>query len=143
VTVNPGSNTLGLLAGLGAGRFANPLTIQTAEPGQVVRVADFNHDGVPDVAVLGNDVVSVYLGNSKGGFYLPSSYNGGLYPAPVTYNAGLDPTGLTVADLGHDGNPDLLIGNAYGDVLILAGRGDGTFRPLLDAGNSVALAVAT
>ena len=123
VTANPGSNTLGLLVGLGGGRFANPVNLLTAEPAQVVRVADFNHDGIPDIAVLGNDSVSVYLGNGQGGF-----------SAPVVYNAGLDPTGLTVADLGHDGNLDLLIGNAYGDVLVLAGQGDGTFRPLLDLG---------
>ena len=123
VTVNPGSNTLGLLVGLGGGRFANPVSLLTAEPAQVVRVADFNHDGIPDIAVLGNDSVSVYLGNGQGGF-----------SAPIVYNAGLDPTGLTVADLGNDGNLDLLIGNAYGDVLILVGQGDGTFRPLLDLG---------
>jgi hypothetical protein len=131
LTVNPASNTLGLLAGLGAGRFANPLTIPTRQPAQVVRVADFNGDGLPDLAVLGKDTVSIELGDGKGGF-----------SAPFTYNAGLDPTGLTVADLGHDGNLDLLIGNAYGDVLTLAGNGDGTFRPLLDRGNAVALAVA-
>ena len=47
-----------------------------------------------------------------------------------------------MADLGNDGNLDLLIGNAYGDVLTLVGQGDGTFRPLLNLGNSVALAVA-
>ena len=68
LTINPGSNTLGLLAGLGAGRFANPVSIQTAEPAQVVRVADFNHDGIPDIAVLTADAVDVYLGNGKGGF---------------------------------------------------------------------------
>ena len=45
LTVNPGSNTLGLLAGLGGGRFANPVAIPTAEPAQVVCVADFNHTG--------------------------------------------------------------------------------------------------
>ena len=49
LTVNPGSNTLGLLVGLGDGRFANPVAIPTAEPAQVVCVADFNHDGIPDL----------------------------------------------------------------------------------------------
>ena len=68
MTINPGSNTLGLLAGLGAGRFANPVTIQTASPPQVVRVADFNDDGIPDLAVLTADSVGVYLGNGQGGF---------------------------------------------------------------------------
>ena len=132
VTINPGSNTLDILDGLGGGRFANPVDIPTAEPAQVVRVADFNHDGIPDVAVLGNDTVSIYLGNGQGGFL----------PHPFTINAGLDPTGLTVAYLnGPENPPDLLIGNEYGDVLVLAGQGNGTFRPLTAAGN-VALAVA-
>ena len=131
LTVNTGSNTLGLLAGLGGGRFANPVDIPMAEPAQVVRVADFNHDGIPDVAVLGNDTVSIYLGNGRGGFL----------PHPFTISAGLDPTGLTVADVNHDGKLDLLVGNPFGDVLVLAGQGDGTFRPLLDIGRSIALAV--
>ena len=60
---------------------------------------------------------------------------------PVSYNAGPDPSGSSVANLGN-GQFDLLVGNAYGDVLILAGQGDGTFRPSLDSGRSVALAVA-
>ena len=38
VTINPGSNTLDVLVGLGGGRFANPVTIQTASPAQVVRM---------------------------------------------------------------------------------------------------------
>ena len=88
LTVNTGSNTLGLLAGLGAGRFANPVDIPTAEPAQVVRVADFKPHGIPDIAVLGTDTVSIYLGERQGGFC-----------PPLTINAGLDPTGLTVADL--------------------------------------------
>ena len=132
LTVNPGSNTLGLLVGLGSGRFANPVKILTAGPAQVVRAAYFNHDGISDVAVLEKDTVSIYLGNGQGGFL----------PHPFTISAGLDPTGLTVADVNGDGHPDLLIGNAYGDVLVLAGQGNGTFRPFLDIGHSVALAVA-
>ena len=52
--------------------------------------------------------MSVYLGNGQGGF-----------SAPTSYNAGPDPTGLTVADLENDGNLDLLVGNAFGDVLVL------------------------
>ena len=75
--------------------------------------------------------MSIYLGNGHGGF-----------SKPVTYDAGLEPTGLTVADINGDGIPDLLIGNAYGDLLILQGNGDGTFRPYREADQSVALAVA-
>src|SRR4029077_19333643 len=48
VTINPGSNTLDVLAGLGGGRFANPVAIPTPHTAQAVRIADFNHDGIPD-----------------------------------------------------------------------------------------------
>ena len=49
---------------------------------------------------------------------------------------------MTIADINGDGIPDLLIGNAYGDLLILQGNGDGTFRPYREANQGVALAVA-
>ncbi len=131
VTINPGSNTLDVLAGLGDDQFANPVTVLTPSPAQVVRVADFTDNGIPDLAVLTTNGVSIYLGNGKGGF-LP----------PVNYDAGVDPTGLTVADLSGDGKLDLLVGDVYGDVLILEGNGDGTFRPFEPVKAAIALAVA-
>jgi hypothetical protein len=131
VTINPGSNTLDVLASLGGGRFANPVTAETGSPGEVVRTADFNGDGISDVAVLTANGVSIYLGNGKGGF-----------APPVTYEAGVNPTGLTVADPLGNGKLDLLVGNAYGDVLILVGNGDGTFRPFEPVKAAIALAVA-
>ena len=131
VTINPGSSTLGVLASLGGGRFANPVALPTASPAQVVRLADLNGDGIPDLAVLDAEGVSIYLGNGKGGF-LP----------PVTYDAGPEASGLTVADVNDDGKLDLLVGNAFGDVLVLLGQGDGTFQPYHDANQSIELAVA-
>jgi len=130
-TINPGSNTLDVLAGLGGGRFANPVTVQTPSPAQVVRIGDFTGNGIDDLAVLTTSGVSIYLGDGKGGF-LP----------PVTYNAGTDPTGLTVADLYGDGRLDLLVGDVEGDVLILVGNGNGTFRPFEPVKAAIALAVA-
>ena len=131
VTINPGSNTLDVLAGLGSGRFANPVTTDTGAPAEVVRTADFTGNGISDLAVLTANGVSIYLGNGKGGF-----------SSPVTYDAGSDPTGLTVADLLGNGHLDLLVGNAFGDVLILVGNGDGTFRPFEPVKADIALAVA-
>src|SRR5262249_36930315 len=43
VTITPGSNTIDLLAGLGGGRFANPVSLQGRSPAGVVRVTDTNH----------------------------------------------------------------------------------------------------
>ncbi len=131
VTINPGSETLDVLVSLGGGRFANPVTLRTANPAQVVRVADFNHDGIPDLAVLTADGVTIYLGNGKGGF-----------ASPVTYTVPSESSGLTVADVNRDGDLDLLVGDAFGDVLVLLGNGNGTFAPYHDANQSVELAVA-
>jgi hypothetical protein len=131
VTINPGSNTLDVLSGLGGGRFANPIMIDTPSPVQIVRMADFTGNGVSDLAVLTAKGVSIYLGDGKGGF-LP----------PVTYKAGTGPTGLTVADLLGNGQLDLLVGNAEGDVLVLVGNGEGTFRPFEPVKSAIALAVA-
>jgi hypothetical protein len=131
IAINPGSHTMDILAGLGGGRFANPVALQTKSLSRVVRTSDFNHDGIPDLAVLSANGLSVYLGNGQGGF-----------TAPVTYDAGPDPTGLTIADVNHDGDPDLLASDSYGDVLVLLGHGDGTFRPYHNADQSIELAVA-
>jgi hypothetical protein len=131
VTINPGSNTLDVLAGLGEGHFANPATLDTASPAHVVRVADFNHDGIPDLALLTANGVSIYMSNGNGGF-LPST----------TYEVPSESDGLTVADVNHDGNPDLLVGDAFGDVLVLLGNSNGTFQPYHEANQSVELAVA-
>ena len=131
MTINPGSNALGVLAGLGGGRFANPVTIDTSSPAQVVRMADFTGNGVDDLAVLTSEGLSIYLGNGQGGF-LP----------PTTYAVPPQADGLTVADLTGNGMLDLLVGNAYGDVLVLMGNGDGTFQSYREANQDILLAVA-
>ena len=131
VATDPGSNTFSLLKGLGAGRFANPVTVPTASPARAIRVADLDGNGVPEGIVLGTNTVSIYRGDGRGDF-LP----------PLTDDAGPDPTGLTVADVNHDGKPDLLVGNMFGDLLVLLGNGDGTFQPYRKADQAVLLAVA-
>ena len=121
-----------MLAGLRAGRFASPVALPTKAPAHVVRVADFNHDGISDLVLLGTrGGVSVLLGNGQGGF-----------KSTKTFSVGPDPTGLTVADINHDGRLDLLVGNRYGDILVRLGNGDGTFQPYYKTDQAVSLAVA-
>jgi hypothetical protein len=131
LAINPGSNTLGLLSGLNDGRFANPVTLLTASPAIAIRVADLEGNGIPDAIVLSAAGVTAYRGNGRGGFL----------PDPFTIAAGADPTGMTVADINHDGKLDLLVSNAHGDLLVLLGNGDGTFQPYYNADQHVALAV--
>jgi hypothetical protein len=131
VTINPGTNTLDVLANLGGGEFANPVAIQTPSAALAIRMGDFTDDGLDDLAVLTADGLSIYLGNGQGGF-LP----------PTTYAVPSEADGLTVVDLLGNGKLDLLVGDAYGDVLVLLGNGDGTFSPYHEANQTVELAVA-
>ena len=48
---------------------------------------------------------------------------------------------MTVADVDNDGKLDLLVGNPFGDVLVLRGNVDGTFQHYHKTDQSVALAV--
>jgi hypothetical protein len=131
IALDPGSNTLSVLRGLGAARFANPVTLSTASPAIAVQAADLEGNGIPDTIVLSASGVTVYRGDGKGGFLTD----------PFTIAAGPEPTGMTVADVNGDGKPDLLVSNAYGDLLVLLGNGDGTFAPYHQSGRNVALAV--
>ena len=130
--INPGTNTLAILDGLGGGDLANARVLPTIAPGSIVRAADLRDDGITDLVVLTSSGLDVYLGDGQGGFSR----------TPEHYDVGPDPTGLTVADVNGDGKLDLLIGNQYGDVLELLGNGDGTFRPFQSADRGIALAVA-
>src|SRR4029079_2668808 len=50
VTLNSGSKTIGVLAGLGQGRFSNPTALYTGDSARVFQLADFNRDAIPDLA---------------------------------------------------------------------------------------------
>ena len=131
VTINPGTNTLAVLDGLGEGSLANARIIDTTTPATAVVAGDFTGDGLVDLAVLGSDGVTIYLPDGRGGFTRGQTI-------PVTPDA----TGLSVVDLYGNGTEDLLVGDTFGDVLILVGNGDGTFENYVKTDRAIALAVA-
>lgn len=94
-------------------------------PSAVV-VADFNGDGVLDLAVANeqDNTVSILLG-------VP----GGTFEPEKSYASGSSPLGLVAADFNGDGKLDLAVMNSCGDctvspntITILLGNGDGTFQ---------------
>ncbi len=136
VTINPGTNTIDVLKVLGDAQLSNPVSatpvpIPDQSPPQFLRMAEFTAGGNLDLAVLTLTGLSIYLGNGQGGFAFNQTY-----PVPSTAD------GLTVADLSGNGRFDVVVGDAYGDVLVLMGNGDGTFQPYRTADQSVLLAVA-
>ena len=81
--------------------------------------ADFNGDGIPDLAVsnTGDATVSVLLG-TVGGF-----------ASQVTYAVGNAPQGIATADLDGNGNVDLVVANSNDATIgALLGNGNGTFQ---------------
>ncbi len=89
-----------------------------------VAIADFNGDGILDMAISNDNdsTVAVYFGNGDGTFQTPTIYPVGDYP----YN-------VVVGDVNNDGIPDLITDNLYTqDISVLLGNGDGTFQPAVD-----------
>ena len=135
VSVQSGANRLSLLTVTSDGLLTDPLLAASYEagvtPSEAV-AAPLTHDGLTDLVVLnrGSDDISIFLNGGKGGLIAASRVD-----------AGNSPTGVAVRDVSGDGNPDLIVSNSAGDLLILAGQGDGTFKPLAHAGQTVSLAV--
>ena len=102
-----------------------------------VAYADFNGDGITDLAVANADdnTISILLGKPEG-----------VFAPQVTYGTGTEPVGIAVADFNGDGNVDLAITNNNCTLLvrsgvvacspttvsILLGNGDGTFLSHVD-----------
>ncbi|MFZ0419023.1 MAG: Ig-like domain repeat protein [Candidatus Sulfotelmatobacter sp.] len=124
--------------GLVASASLNPATLATVfnpawesplaeNSAHFVVSADFNHDGIPDLAVVSRTVsgtVSVFIGIGNGTFQ-----------SPLDYSVGVNPQAIAVADVNGDGEPDLIVTNecadeecAHGSVSVLLGIGDGTFQ---------------
>jgi sugar lactone lactonase YvrE len=102
------------ISGLG---WPNPQSLNSGGNSSSVLVGDFNGDGIPDLAIYNNPVV-VYLGNADG------SYT----EAPVPPAPGPESGPMVIADFNGDGIQDLAVAiYASSDILILLGKGDGTF----------------
>ena len=109
-------------------------------------MADFNHDGFPDIMTASDaygyatdGIFSVFLGQPGGSFQFAGSYAPYPYFLDGPYINGLyvpqNPFPGIVGDFNGDGNPDVALFPYLGSfdvdpaLQILYGNGDGTFTP--------------
>jgi len=93
----------------------------------LVVTEDFNHDGIADFARTsapadGNSAPSVLI-------VMLGQRDGTFLPVASTPSVGFDPKTLAVGDFNHDGNPDLIVGDADGSLIVLLGDGKGNLIP--------------
>jgi len=94
-----------------------PATNQLSLATVITTVYDFNGDGFPDVLMLGDDSLTIYLGNGDGTFT-----EGSIIPLGIYLSA------VVTGDFNGDGKLDLAVTDSGNNtVFILLGNGDGTF----------------
>jgi len=132
--VGVGTNGIYEFLGKGDGTFTSPRVVLTNLSN--FRVADLNHDGLPDIVDssflplgqgLFGSAFSVYLGQPDGSFKLSQTYAPYASSPSVKY---------LLADFNGDGNIDVasfletgFFPNLKTYMQILVGNGDGTFTP--------------
>ena len=117
-----GKNLLVML-GDGTGKFTLASTLTSWAGYSWLAVGDFNGDGKLDIAVAQGQNLGILLGNGDGTFTPFKTYP---FPGPSKeYVAG---DGVLTADFNGDGVLDLLTIDQYGDINVLLGKGDGTFK---------------
>src|SRR5438309_258718 len=118
--LNQADATVGVYFGNGNGSFAHNADYPTVPDSgfpAAMAAADFNNDGILDLAVVnGAATASIYLGKADGSFIFTSSLS-------VPSFAITGP--IAIADFNQDGKPDLLVqseacdrGGCFGAIMI-------------------------
>ena len=112
-------NSVFVFLGNGDGTFQAPVGYAVPGPSWAAVIAEFDGDGIPDLAVETGTMVHVLRGHGDGTFGPPTSYLVGIV-------AGLTGS-MTAGDFNGDGAPDLAMVNSFnGAVTVVLNRNDGT-----------------
>lgn len=129
--------------GVGNGAFGAATSYNAGGTPWDLASADFNLDGIADLAVAnsGASSVSMFLGAGSGGVG-----NGSFPVTGTSVSVNSNPRGLVIADWNADGVPDIAVANSSTTaktLSLLTGKGDGTFNAATTAAaNTKAWAIA-
>ncbi|WP_426671576.1 FG-GAP repeat domain-containing protein [Mucilaginibacter sp. McL0603] len=102
----------------------NMITLKVGKTPTSIEVADLDNDKIPDLVIAngGDSSVTILLGKVNGAFTEAKG---------SPFYAGCTPNDVVIADFNKDGKPDLAFANHTKKYLtVLAGEGDGSFKPL-------------
>jgi VCBS repeat protein len=116
--VSEPTRSVSVLLGDGKGNFGSPINSPTGTYPMAMAVGDVNNDGIPDLVLAQETVITVLLGNGDGTFRAPVHYTTG----------GAKLRSITLGDFNNDGNLDIAAGDYfYNNVEVLLGDGLGNF----------------
>ncbi|MHA7630475.1 FG-GAP-like repeat-containing protein [Corallococcus sp. M7] len=142
--VNSANRTVAIQLGSRTGMLATPRTVPLpagiTTPVRVAGISDFNSDGNPDVAVVGNNVVATFHGDGAGGFLNTPPGLAQLPSEPAAFR------GLAVANLVESTpTPELITfspTNQFVFIVTAPGTQLPTERPVLLSPNTLDVAMA-
>ena len=134
---------VGVLLGNGDGTFKKAKTYKTGGFDAIgwVEIADVNGDKKPDLVVANYCANECSYPPTEGSVGVLLGNGNGTFKAVKTYpSSGDGAVSVAVADLNKDGKPDILVANCGpeacgpgspgGNVGVLIGNGNGTFKPV-------------